>query len=130
MKVGFLKLGEYNSTVFLAVAVEVLALCASSQGQVTKDAPGWFEFVIPGLDATRTSVDMSFLNPKPAGAAGFVRIENGHFVDGSGRRLRLLGTNLTFSGAFPDKDVAPKIAAHKTAVGILRRKERLGLVTH
>ena len=93
-------------------------MCASARCQVTKDTPGWFEFVIPGLDATQTPVDMSFLNPEPAGASGFARIEDGHFVDGAGKSLRLLGTNLTFSGAFPDKDVSPKIAAHMRKLGI------------
>ena len=112
MKVGLIKAS------ILMFTMEVLILCASAQCQVTKDTPGWFEFVIPGLDATQTPVDMSFLNPEPAGAAGFTRIEDGHFVDGTGNRLRLLGTNLTFGSAFPDKDAAPKIAAHMRKLGI------------
>lgn len=97
--------------------MEVLILCVSAQCQVTKDTPGWFEFVIPGFDATKTPVDMSFLNPEPAGETGFVQVEGSHFVDGAGNRMRFLGTNLTFSGAFPDKDFAPKIAAHMRKLG-------------
>lgn len=102
----------------IAIVMEVFILCASIQCQVSKDTPGWFEFVIPGLDATKTPVDMSFLNPKPAGEDGITRIENGHFVDGAGNPLRLLGTNLTFSSAFPDKEAAPKIAAHLRKLGV------------
>ena len=115
--VGLMKTGIFK-TLVLTTIMEVLILCASAQCQVTKDTPGWFEFVIPGLDATQTPVDMSFLNPEPAGASGFVRIQDDHFVDGAGKRLRLLGTNLTFAGAFPDKDASPKIAAHMRKLGI------------
>lgn len=102
----------------IVIFMEVVTLCISAQCQVTKDTPGWFEFVIPGLDATQTPVDMSFLNPNPAGADGFARIVDGHFVDSAGKRIRLLGTNLTFSSAFPDKELAPKIAAHIRKLGI------------
>jgi len=102
----------------IIILMEVLILCVPGQCQVTKDTPGWFEFVIPGLDATETPVDMSFLNPEPAGASGFVRIEDSYFVDGAAQRLKFLGTNLTFSSAFPDKDVSPKIAAHMRKLGI------------
>ena len=107
-----------GKALILIVTMEVLILCASAQSQVTKDTPGWFEFVIPGLDATQTPVDMSFLNPEPAGAAGSTRIENGRFVDSAGNQMKLLGTNLTFGSAFPDKDASPKIAAHMRKLGI------------
>ena len=40
-------------------------------------------------------VDVSFLLKAPAGEAGFVHIENGHLVDGSGLRFRIWGVNLT-----------------------------------
>ena len=103
---------------FAVILMEVLILCSSVQSQVTKDTPGWFEFVVPGFDALETSVDMSFLNPDPAGNSGFVRIENGKFLDGAGNRLKFLGTNLTFGRAFPEKDVSPKLAAHMRKLGI------------
>ena len=102
----------------MAILMEVLILCASVQGQVSKDTPGWFEFVVPGLDASQTPVDMSFLNRNPAGDSGFVQVEGSHFVDGAGERLRFLGTNLTFGKAFPPKDVAEKLAAHMRKLGI------------
>ena len=83
------------------------------------DAPeGWFAFQMPALGSEGTLVDMSWLSPEPAGAAGFVRIEGGRFVDGHGKRLRLLGTNCTFAGAFPPKDAAPRVAARMRAFGM------------
>ncbi len=78
---------------------------------------GWFEFVI-SEPAEGTVVDVSGYSPEPAGDSGFVRIDDGHFVDGRGERIRFLGTNLTFQDAFPDKDRAP---------GIARRMARLGI---
>jgi hypothetical protein len=118
MKINFSKARAYDSVLLLLIAMEVLILCASANCQVTKDTTGWFEFVIPGLDFTQTPVDMSFLNSEPAGSSGFVQIKDGHFVDGAGNRLKLLGTNLTFSGAFPDKEIAPQIAKHMRKLGI------------
>ncbi|MCD6361578.1 MAG: carbohydrate binding domain-containing protein [Armatimonadetes bacterium] len=78
---------------------------------------GWFEFVIaePAQDCV---VDVSAYSPEPAGAAGFVTIRDGHFVDGRGRRIRFLGTNLTFGDAFPDKEMAPRIARRMAQLGI------------
>ncbi len=61
---------------------------------------------------------MSFLNEEIAGASGFVKVENGHFVDGKGSGIRFFGTNLTFSSAFPDK---------KTAIMIAGRLKKLGM---
>jgi hypothetical protein len=79
--------------------------------------PGWFEFVVPGLDASATPADLAALNETPAGADGPVRVCDGHFVDGKGRRIRFLGVNLTATACFPDKAVAPKIAAHLRKLG-------------
>ncbi|MFB3789498.1 MAG: carbohydrate binding domain-containing protein [bacterium] len=54
----------------------------------------------------------------PAGRAGFIRAENGHFVDGNGKRLRLLGVNMAFSGNFP---------THAQAEGVAGRMARFGI---
>ncbi len=80
-------------------------------------AYGWFDFVIPDLDTTHNAVDMSFLNPLPAGDQGWVTVKDGHFVDGGGTPIRFFGTNLTFSSAFPDKETATKIAARLSKMG-------------
>jgi len=95
--------------------VAVLAQEAPVDGGAGK--AGWFEFVVPGLDASPTATDLSALNAVPAGADGFVRVQDGHFVDGRGRRVRFLGVNLTATACFPDKALAPKIAAHLRKLG-------------
>ena len=79
---------------------------------------GWFDFVIPDSDTTHSAVDMSFLNNGAAGGSGFVRVENGHFIDGKGARIRFFGTNLTFSSCFPDKKTAAVIAGRLRKLGM------------
>ena len=99
------------------LACGLLMLAASGAAQVTEHTPGWFRFVMPPLDSTASFTNMSFLNAPPAGAAGPVVIREGHFYEG-GRRLRLLGTNVTFAAAFPPKKLAPRIAARLAKFGV------------
>ncbi len=79
---------------------------------------GWFPFPMSGLDATLPDVDVSFLNSTPAGRGGFIRNQQGHFADEQGKRLRFLGTNLTFGGAFPKKSEAERITARLGKLGV------------
>ncbi|MCH5376328.1 MAG: glycoside hydrolase family 5 protein, partial [Planctomycetes bacterium] len=55
-------------------------------------------------------MDLSYLNAKPISGFGCVRVSDGHFVDASGHRLRLFGTNVTGDSCFPDEDVSPRLA--------------------
>jgi hypothetical protein len=95
----------------------LVALGGPVTAQVTARSPGWFEWVVPGLDSSPTATDLSGLNPGPAGAEGFVRARDGHFVDGAGRRVRFFGCNLTGNPCFPDRASAPKVAAHLRKLG-------------
>lgn len=96
----------------------LILLCVLMASAAWAQVPeGWFEFVI-SVPAAGTAVDVSALNAGPAGAAGFVGVRDGHFVDGAGARLRFLGTNLTFADAFPEKEGAPEIARRMAALGI------------
>lgn len=79
---------------------------------------GWFDFVVKDLDTTRNEIDLSFLNEDEAGQGGFVSVRDGHFVDGSGNRIRFFGTNLTFSSCFPEKETAVLIAARLEKMGM------------
>ncbi len=106
-------------TLLLLISVSVIILFTTCRK--TPEAGreyGWFEFVIPDSDTTHNEVDMSFLNEGIAGASGFVKVENGHFVDGKGSRIRFFGTNLTFSSAFPDKPTAVLIAGRLRKLGM------------
>ena len=79
---------------------------------------GWFPFVIPGDDASRTATDFSWLSSEPAGADGFVRVRNGRFYT-EHHRLRIWGVNLCFGANFPPThEIAEKVAAHLAKLGI------------
>ncbi|MDP3851031.1 MAG: beta-galactosidase [Luteolibacter sp.] len=79
-----------------------------------------FPFVVPELATPPQGsiVDMSWLNEKPAGGKGFVRVRDGRFVDGGGKRLRFLATNFTFGSCFPERATADKLAARLASLGI------------
>ena len=85
-------------------------------------SPATFPFVLPWDDASKTVVDVSALNPTPAGANGAIVARNGHFYDGKGRRVRFIGVNMAADNAFPTHENADKIAArlHKFGVNIVR----------
>ncbi len=95
-----------------------MPLCLLVASAACAEIPeGWFEFTI-GVPGEGSVADVSALNAEPAGAAGFVTMRDGRFVDGRGERIRFLGTNLTFEDAFPDKERAPEIARRMAALGI------------
>lgn len=76
-----------------------------------------FPFAPPPFDDTKNAVDVSWMNQTPAGKDGFIRAQGEHFVDGQGRPLRFWGVNLSYQGAFPTKEQAPKIAARLAKFG-------------
>ena len=100
----------------------LIGLAVLSTGSLLAQAPAeeMFPFVIPGLatPAAGSVVDLSWLNETPAGGHGFVRVRDGHFVDGRGKRLRFLATNFTFGSCFPDHDTADQLAARLASLGI------------
>jgi hypothetical protein len=99
-----------------------LSLLALTLATARADGPDWFDFVIPWDDAAPGATDVSALNPTPAGGRGFVTAKDGHFYDEKGNRVRFFGVNICYSGCFPDKADAEKVAAHlhKFGVNIVR----------
>lgn len=102
----------------LAAPLRAQSLPSSSPGTpASLGAQGMFPFNPPPLDDAPTVFDLSYLNEKPAGARGFVRVSGENFVDGGGKTLRFWGVNLNFEGVFPDKALAPKIAGRLAKFG-------------
>ena len=97
-------------TAFL-LTVLLLAAPAAARGSER------FPFPIPGDDASPSVTDLSSLSPAPAGAAGFVRIRDGHFATDAGR-LKIWGVNTCFGGNFPAREDAEKVAAHLAKLGV------------
>ncbi len=110
---------KYTSLPILAAAL-ALTVPAGAQAPAPAAAPPLFPFVIPWDDASPGTVtDVSFLNAKPAGVHGAIRVKNGHFVEtNTGKRVRFLGTNLVAQGAFPAHADAAKVAARMAKLGI------------
>ncbi|RJP32397.1 MAG: hypothetical protein C4527_06065 [Candidatus Omnitrophota bacterium] len=75
-------------------------------------------FSLPWDDGSDSITNVNHLLEKPAGKNGFVRIENGRFVDGAGKRFRVLGVNTAFDGNFPSHEQAEKVAARMAKFGI------------
>src|SRR5699024_1021329 len=96
---------------------------------------GTFPFVILWYDAAKTITDVSALNPAPLPDANRILVKDGHFFDGTGRRVRFVGTNFAFSAVFPYKEAAEAVAArvHKYGFNCVRlhsfdaRKAPLGI---
>jgi len=69
------------------------------------------------LDDRHTVTDLSYLNAEPAGAHGFVRASQGHFVDDRASRLRFFGVNLSGIACLPERETAPRLARHFRKLG-------------
>lgn len=63
-------------------------------------------------------LDFSSLNDAPAGKYGRIINKDGHFVyEGTGERIKLIGTNLCYTANYLEKEEADKIAAHFQKMG-------------
>ena len=80
------------------------------------DPAHWFPFPARGISAPNGLVDLSALDGAPAGAHGFIHPSGGHFVDGTGARVRFFGVDCTATACFPTHEVATR-AARCTSVG-------------
>lgn len=69
-------------------------------------------------DTAHALVDVSFLQPAPAGKDGFVRIKDGHLVQPDGQRFRMWGFSATSPSDLPTKESAPAVAAHLVRLGV------------
>ena len=82
---------------------------------------GWFPFVVPDLAGDETVgslLDLSFLNPEPAGAHGFLRPQGEDLADDRGDPIRLFGSNITDYHPMPPKETAPRVAERLRQLGI------------
>lgn len=86
-------------------------------GSATPPQLELFETQSAGLDATPTVTDLSALSAEPAGEHGFVRAEQGHFVDDRATRLRFFGVNLSGPACLPDGPTGARLARHFRKLG-------------
>lgn len=67
-----------------------------------------------------SALNVGYLNHRPAGKYGFLkrRGENFEFEGRPGEPVRFWGTNFAIWGAYPDKELAPKLAACMASQGV------------
>ncbi|MBI5685431.1 MAG: hypothetical protein HZC54_10140 [Verrucomicrobia bacterium] len=103
-----------TTTPLVSLTLVLLAAIAPVRAD---DAPApLFPFVI-SYDAQDNASSMAHLLDAPAGKHGFVRVENGRFVNDAGP-VRLHATNLTGPANFPTHEQADKLAARLARFGI------------
>lgn len=89
---------------------------ASSLARAADDS--WFPFATPVFTDDVPVFDCSWLNEKPAGKSGWLKVEGEHIVDAKGKVARFVGANITAKGNFPDPSESPKIAKHLAQYGV------------
>lgn len=78
----------------------------------------WPAFTLPWNDTSTGPTDVSFLLDKPAGRDGFIRVKDGHFVMGNGKRWRFWGVGMVFASWFPPMELADTVARRLAKFGI------------
>ncbi len=87
-----------------------------NQGAESESTSKLFPFVL-SYDVADTLTNLSDWLERPAGKYGFIRAENGHFVNDRGR-VRFWATNLCFEACFPSKEEAERLARRLASLGI------------
>ncbi len=90
-------------------------------GVVENDQRCWFTFNMPWDDDSPNVTNMKHLLDAPAGKHGYLKVgTDGHFFfeDQPGTRARFNGVTFTAGANFPDKALAPGIAARMARFGI------------
>ena len=89
---------------------------APLQGQESSGHDALFPFVI-SQESLGNATNVSATLPTPAGRDGFLRVEDGHFVNDAGP-VRIWGVNLCFSACFPTHEDAERLAERLARFGI------------
>ena len=102
-------------------AVLLVAFACKPAVEATDDLipsdEGLFPFVISYEMSKGAATDFSTLLEAPAGKDGFIRVENGHFVNDKGI-VKLNATNLTAAANFPTHEQAERLAERIANFGI------------
>jgi len=92
----------------------ILVLCASTAAEPTVLQP----FAVDWNAPADSPASMALLLSAPAGKDGFVRVADGHLVQGNGQRFRIWGINITSRATVPTREAAPQLAAHLARCGV------------
>jgi hypothetical protein len=98
----------------ICFAILLFAACSPKDSKV--DLPPMFPFMI-SYDGPDNASSMAHLVNATTWKNGFIRVENGHFVNDAGA-VRFHATNLTGPANFPSHDASDKLAARLARLGI------------
>ena len=101
---------------WVAALAFVMSCLATASAAETPPKDKVFPFVL-SYDAGDTITNISHWLERPAGKHGFIRAEDGHFVNDLGR-IRFWATNLCFEACFPTKEEAERLAKRLASLGI------------
>ena len=103
--------------------LSVCAVLSPTSLQLSAQNEGLFPFQ-PTHDAPLNITNVNTWNTgvagagTPAGSQGFIRSSADRFVDGDGNERRFIGTNICFTGCFPEKADADRLSAELSRYGI------------
>lgn len=107
--------------IIILFSVLLAAIACQQTSEVVDDLipsdEGLFPFVISYEMSKGAATDFSTLLEAPAGKDGFIRVENGHFVNDKGI-VKLNATNLTAAANFPTHEQAERVAERIANFGI------------
>ena len=96
-------------------ALAVFCLAAMAQ-EATQIPEGWFAFTVDARILSSDSLaSVDFLNSSKATER--IVVKDGHFATASGNPIRFFGSNLCFNNAFPEKELAPRLAGRMKQMG-------------
>lgn len=79
---------------------------------------GTFDFYLPWDDCEKNFIDLSWMNDKPAGSAGFIHAgQDGHLY-AADKRIKFFGVDITGASCFPEQFQARAIAKRMAKFGI------------
>lgn len=110
-----LKLGRQKISLEIEFEKPTLfALNPKSEGKkfITEN---WIENPLPW---DSFPIDLSFLNHKPAGKYGFLKVKGENFVFDGNKKIKFFGVNLSGEQCFPEKEDAEILAKRLAKMGI------------
>jgi len=108
----------------LALAVSVPLRSQNPDLLETIEASGEFAPMFPFLPTHNNPDNLTNVrtwagvSDSPAGANGFISVQGDHFVDGNGKEIRFIGTNIGMKGCFPEHNLVDSLAAELSRYGI------------
>jgi hypothetical protein len=79
----------------LLKTILISAFCSLTIDSIAQTRSNLVPYVVSHRNAEGSTIDLSFLNEKPAGKSGFIISKNGHFYNSKSQRIKFWGVNIT-----------------------------------